>query len=85
MASREGSIWRPSAAVSLHVLATVKTLGANELDMTVRVVPMSGVAMARNEEPCCDQIRGILGVGVESARTRASGMANRAWARAAGW
>lgn len=46
MASRKESIWGLYAAVSLHVLVTVKSLCAKELDITVRVV-----AMARKEVP----------------------------------
>ncbi len=57
------------------MLTTVNSLCANELNMTIKVVPVSGEAMAQKEEPCWDQTRGILGIGTDRERacTREAG------------
>ena len=62
-ASLDESIFLPSAVSRFHALGVVKTLWRNEDDMTVTVVPVSGVTLAWKEDPAWLKIIGILGVG----------------------
>ena len=54
---------RSSCHLQLHELGVVKTLWRNDDDMTVKVVPVSGVTLAWKEDPAWLKIIGILGVG----------------------
>ena len=63
IASREESIFLPSAASRCQELVVEKSFGRNEEDITVRVVPVSGVTLALNDEPPWEKVSSTFGVG----------------------
>ena len=64
----DASIFFPSAAVSVHVDWVVKQFFANDADMIVNVLPVSGIAAARKRfDRGWDQNNGTCGVGQDWA------------------